>query len=178
MSRPVLSKWIKHFQNTLIQKIYFLIFKSRSFLGELSGVSAKTQKKNWSQRHRCVVLSCTSNSFATNNQSHPLDRSQTDMLRGAKAKPTGSSEFIFKTKLFFGYFHPINLFSDKKKNKIPGDLSDVSAKTARRSDVPEQWVYRITCNYSNAFQYSESCWVAIRYPMPDPKEGLQSPCSC
>ena len=37
--------------------------------------------------------------------------------------------------------------------------------------------YRITCKYLNAFQYWELCRVAIRYPMPDPKEGLQSPCS-
>ena len=37
--------------------------------------------------------------------------------------------------------------------------------------------YRINCKYSNAFQYLEPCRVAIPYPMPDSKEGLQYPCS-
>ena len=37
--------------------------------------------------------------------------------------------------------------------------------------------HRITCKYSNAFQHLEPCRVAIRNPMPDPREGLQSPCS-
>ena len=38
--------------------------------------------------------------------------------------------------------------------------------------------YRITCKHSKAFQYSELCRVTIQYRMPDPKEGLPSPCSC
>ena len=32
--------------------------------------------------------------------------------------------------------------------------------------------------HANAFQYSEPCTVPRQYPMLDPKEGLQLPCSC
>ena len=61
-------------------------------------------------------------------------------------------------------------------NKIPNSVQDKHLNG--REIVCLNSAHRITCKYSNAFQYSEPCSVAIRFPMPDPKGGLQSPCAC
>ena len=38
--------------------------------------------------------------------------------------------------------------------------------------------YRMTSSHSNAFQHSVPCMFAVRHPMHDLKEGVQSSCSC
>ena len=39
-------------------------------------------------------------------------------------------------------------------------------------------VYRMPSKHSNAFQYSQPCWVTLQHLTLDLKERLQLPCSC
>ena len=87
-----------------------------------------------------------------------------------------------KISVFIIYKNIFWIKISKKRFYLILKKPSLNATRRRLSHGPGWWLNLpapgITCKYSSAFQYSEPCRVAIRYPMPDPKEGLQLSCSC